>query len=562
MGQDTGMPHQNRSRLIKIFILIVIPACVYLLPAFFMPLMEPDEARYSLIPDEMNASGDYITPRLKGVLYFEKPPLSYWATAISFRIFGRNAFAARLFSALAAWGCIFLAYRMGLFFSDAQGGLYAAAVLATFAFHAAIGRINTLDMPLAFFVGIAIWSGFRFFAGAKTQRLWLYLLYGAGALAFLTKGLIGVVFPFGVVGIWLLVSRRFRDILYLFSPIGILAFAAISFPWLILVQKQHPDFFHFFFVQEHILRYTTQIHQRYEPFYYYIPVLFVGAMPWIAYLPEARKGMSWRSGFMGRDGGLFLLSWIGVIFLFFSFSSSKLIPYIAPVFPPLAVLFGMIFRQGQTAGTDSSQAWGGYRLFGVLQAALFIVALFIPIFLKKHGISWQAWLPVIAVPLLIQILLIVLPYQKKDATFPERFYAIYLLFALFLAFLTWPLTHFLSPYKSAYQVALAIEEKVPKTAELYQFGISLYGIDFYTGRRTAIVDDIGELTYGAKQLPVEEREKYFLYSNSFLDMVKGDNAIYCVTKNDGKIAILKKEASRMRLLWRNDAFSLLELNGG
>ncbi len=554
------MQDKNRLRLIKIFVLVVIPAFVYLLPGFFMPLMEPDEGRYSLIPAEMNISADYITPRLKGVVYLEKPPLSYWATAFSFRIFGKNAFAARLFSALAAWGCIILAYRMGLFFRDAQTGLYSAAVLTTFIYHAAIGRINTLDMPLAFFVSIAIWSGFRFFAGAKCQKRWLYFLYGAGALAFLTKGLVGVVFAFGVLGIWLIASRRFRDIFYLFSPLGMLAFVAISFPWLILIQQKNPDFFRFFFIQEHILRYATKIHQHYEPFYFYIPVLLAGGMPWIAYLPEARNGMSSGKDFPGRDGGLFLLSWIGLIFLFFSFSSSKLIPYMAPVFPPLALLFGLIFRRYEMSGNSATARVSfGCRFFGVLQAVLFIAALFIPVFLKKHGVALQAWLPIIAVPVLIQILIMILPYRMS--TLQGRLYSVYLLFALFLVFLTAPLTYFLSPYKSAYQVSQAIEEKVPKDDRLYQFGISLYGIDFYTGRRTAIVDDIGELAYGTRQLPLEESEKYFLYSNSFLNMVKGGKVIYCVTKNDERLARLKKEASRARVLWQNDVFSLLELNG-
>lgn len=557
-----GLQDKKRLRLIKIFVLVVIPAFVYLLPGFFMPLMEPDEGRYSLIPDEMNISGDYITPRLKGVVYFEKPPFSYWATALSFRIFGKNEFAARLFSALAAWGCIILTYRMGLFFSDTQTGLYAAAVLTTFIYHAAIGRINTLDMPLAFFVCIAIWSGFRFFAGAKSQKRWLYFLYSASALAFLTKGLIGIAFPFGVLAIWLIASKRFREIFYLFSPIGMLTFVVISFPWLILIQQKNPDFFRFFFIQEHILRYATQFHQHYEPFYYYIPVLLAGTMPWIAYLPEARKGMSLGINFLGRDGGLFLLCWIGVIFLFFSFSSSKLIPYITPIFSPIALLFGLIFcRYEISRNSTLANVSLGYRLLGVLQAVLFIAALFIPVFLKKHGVALQAWLPIIAVSVLIQILIMILPYSMSNKIGHGWFFSLYLLFALFLVFLTAPLTYFLSPYKSAYQISQAIEEKVPKNTKLYQFGISLFGIDFYTGRRTAIVDDIGELTYGTMQLPQEEREKHFLYSDSFLDMVKRGKDIYCVTKNDEKLARLKTEVSKVSVLWQNDAFSLLQLNG-
>ena len=159
-----------QDRSIKIVVLFLLPLLLYLVPLPFTPLMEPDEGRYSAIPSAMNATGDYVTPRLKAAVYFEKPPLSYWATAIFFRIFGENAFSSRLFAALCAWGCILLVYRMGLFFHDVRTGLYAAAVLTTFLYHFALGRINILDMPLAFLVCIAIWSGFRYFATAEKKK--------------------------------------------------------------------------------------------------------------------------------------------------------------------------------------------------------------------------------------------------------------------------------------------------------------------------------------------------------------------------------------------------------
>ncbi|MFH1910684.1 MAG: glycosyltransferase family 39 protein, partial [Pseudomonadota bacterium] len=254
----------------KTLVLFLIPLLLYVVPLPFSPLMEPDEARYSAISSAMNATGGYVTPRLKGVVYFEKPPLSYWATAVFFRIFGENEFSSRLFAALCAWGCILLVYRMGLFFHDARTGLYTAAVLSTFLYYAAIGRLNILDMPLAFLVCLAIWLGFRYFSSVERRKARLYLLYLFSALAFLAKGLIGIVFPLGVIVIWLAVSRRWREIPGLFSPIGIMVFSVVSLPWVILVQRENPDFFRFFFIQEHFLRYATRIHQHFEPFYFYL----------------------------------------------------------------------------------------------------------------------------------------------------------------------------------------------------------------------------------------------------------------------------------------------------
>jgi 4-amino-4-deoxy-L-arabinose transferase-like glycosyltransferase len=204
----------------KIFLIVIIPLFLYIFLLPVMPLIEPDEARYSDIPSLMNRTGDYITPHLNHVVYLEKPPLCYWATALLFKIFGENEFSSRLFAALCAWGCILLVYRMGTFFHDEKTGIYSAGVLSTFLYHSILGKINILDMPLTFFVCLATWAGYRFFAENCQRKGWLYLLYVSSALAFLTKGLIGIVFPFAILVLWLFISGRWRDVSRLFSPVG------------------------------------------------------------------------------------------------------------------------------------------------------------------------------------------------------------------------------------------------------------------------------------------------------------------------------------------------------
>jgi 4-amino-4-deoxy-L-arabinose transferase-like glycosyltransferase len=551
-----------QDRSIKIVVLFLIPMLLYLVPLPFTPLMEPDEGRYSAIPSAMNTTGDYVTPRLKAAVYFEKPPLAYWATAVFFRIFGENEFSSRLFAALCAWGCILLVYRMGLFFHDARTGLYAAAVLTTFLYHIAIGRINILDMPLAFLVCMAIWSGFRCFAAAEIKKGWLYLLYLFSALAFLAKGLIGIAFPFGVVVIWLLISGRWREIFTLFSPVGILIFSAVSLPWLILIQRENPDFFRFFFIQEHLLRYATRMHDRYQPFYFYLPIIMAGTLPWCAFLPEAIRGFGKRKKFFGSAGNRFLLTWFGLIFVFFSISSSKLIPYIAPVFLPLAICFGYFFRcyeERIAKGEEGAYVPLRFRLTGILQAVLFMAVLLAPVFLREHRVAWGNWWPWIAIPFFIQLLIAFLPDRIRRKTGRGWFAAIYLLFALFLVSLTLPVSQYLTPYKSAYPLSQAIMKHIPADATLYQYGMSLYGVDFYTGKRTPIVDDIGEVRYGSEQLPVAERERYFLTSESFFRLVHATDGIYCATENDEKLERLKKEVPALRVLWHNDAYTLVQL---
>ena len=551
-----------QDRSIKILVLFLFPLLLYLVPLPFTPLMEPDEGRYSAIPSAMNATGDYVTPRLKAAVYFEKPPLCYWATAVFFRIFGENEFSSRLFAALCAWGCILLVYRMGLFFHDARTGLYAAAVLSTFLYHVTLGRINILDMPLAFLVCIAIWSGFRYFATAEKKKLSLYLLYFFSALAFLAKGLIGVAFPFGILTIWLLTSGRWREVLGLFSAVGILIFSAVSLPWLVLVQRGNPDFFRFFFIQEHLLRYATRMHDHYQPFYFYIPIILAGTLPWCAFLPEAIRGLRKGEKLFSSTEKRFLLTWFGLIFLFFSISSSKLIPYITPVFIPLALGFGHFFRRYEERTVDGGAVATvplRYRLTGILQAILFMAVLVAPLFLREHRIAWENWWPWIVAPFLIQILILFLPDWIRRRAGRGCFATIYLLFAMFVVSLTAPVAQYLAPYKSAYPLSQAIRNHLPADATLYQYGMSLYGIDFYTGKRTPIVDDIGEVRYGSEQLPTAERERYFLTSESFFRLVQATDGIYCATQNDEKLERLKKEVPALRVLWHNDTYTLVQL---
>ena len=171
-------------------------------------LWEPDEARYSLIPSAMNETGNYVTPHIKNTIYLEKPPLAFWGTAVSFKIFGENDFSARLFTGLCAWGCILLTFFMGGRFRDEKTGLYAAAVLTISVFPFILGRINILDIPLTFFLCLSIWLGYLSLTSEK-KRYRSYLFYFTCALAFLTKGIIGVVFPFAILVIWLIWAADF-----------------------------------------------------------------------------------------------------------------------------------------------------------------------------------------------------------------------------------------------------------------------------------------------------------------------------------------------------------------
>jgi 4-amino-4-deoxy-L-arabinose transferase-like glycosyltransferase len=554
----------------KILFLVIIPLFLYIFLLPVMPLMEPDEARYSDISSLMNRTGDYITPRLNHVVYLEKPPLCYWATALSFKIFGENEFSSRLFVALCAWGCILLVYRMGTFFHDEKTGLYSAGVLGTFLYHSLLGKINILDIPLTFFVCLAIWAGYRYFAENCQRKGWLYLLYVSSALAFLTKGLIGIVFPCAIMILWLCISKRWGDILRLFSPVGVILFLLISCPWIILVQKANPDFLWFFFVQEHFLRYTTIFHARNHSDLFYIPVALAGALPWSAFLLKALKeGAEKRAPLFEAAERQLLLIWTFFILIFFSLSMSKLIPYIAPIFLPIAIFMGHLFRSYEDRTIHLEKDKGRRFLYDlpiILQSFMFTAIILLPFFIKNvklgkylENCQVEKWWWLLVLPVFIQVMLIFLPSLIKKRWGRGWFLTIVILSTLFWISIHFPIACFLTPSRSAYPVSKAIHALLPPNQELYQFRTSLYGIDFYNQIRTPLVDRVGELKYGVGQLPPDERFRYFLSHEEFIKRCKENGGLYCVTRYKEDVEELKKRVSVLEVLWDNGVFYLLRL---
>jgi 4-amino-4-deoxy-L-arabinose transferase-like glycosyltransferase len=314
------------------------------------PLYKADESRYGEISREMVASGDWVTPRLNGFKYFEKPPLQYWATAALFEMLGERDWVARLWTALVGIAGIALTCYAGNRLFGPPIGAYAAAVLAGSPLYVVLGQVNTLDMAVTFFLTGAM------FALCMQRPLWFWV---ACALAVLSKGLIGIVLPAGAVVLYLLLKRDWSLVQRLRILPGVLLFVVITAPWFVLVSARNPEFAHFFFVQEHFQRFTTEMHQRVHPWWYFVPVLAAGMVPWLVPLGHAAmRALRERS-----DAELLLWCWALAVFVFFSLSSSKLPPYILPIFPALALL------AARSLTSSVSRAQSGLLLIAALAAA-------------------------------------------------------------------------------------------------------------------------------------------------------------------------------------------------
>ncbi len=329
----TGAAAARRSRIAIAVLFVFVVAWFATLGGDV--LLNPDEGRYATIALGMLRSGDWITPRLNGLLYFEKPPLQYWAGAASLAIFGINEFAARLWPGLAGLASVLLVGYTARQLWGARAGQFGLVIAGTTTWIVANSHFLALDAGLNGALTLTL-CGFllaeRLGIGPGAQRGWMLMVWVGMALAMLSKGLIGVLIPAAVLVLFTLWRRDFslwRRLQWVWGP---LVFVALAAPWFVLVSLRNPDFAWFFFVHEHFQRYLTTAHHRTGAWWYFLPILLVGFMPWTGALPWLLRAR--RTDFAAS----LLVLWAGFVFVFFSLSSSKLPSYILPMFPALALL--------------------------------------------------------------------------------------------------------------------------------------------------------------------------------------------------------------------------------
>jgi 4-amino-4-deoxy-L-arabinose transferase-like glycosyltransferase len=328
--------------------LLAILAIVVAFDNLQRPLANPDEGRYSEISREMKASGDWITPRLNGIKYFEKPPLQYWASALALKLFGESEITARLYVALCGLLTLAIVGYTGARLATSEAGVLSAIALLSSPYFVALGGIVTLDMGLTLWTTVAL-CAFLIAEGAAedadARRSWMLVAWAGAAFAVLSKGLVGAVFPAAAFVLYWMVSRDRKALRRLHWKPGLAVFLAITAPWFVAVSLANPEFARFFFVHEHFERFLTTTHHRVAPPWYFLPIVFVGFLPWMFALPAAALH-ALRSE---RPSGEFLASfrpltfaliWAVFVVGFFSLSSSKLPGYILPAFPALALVLG------------------------------------------------------------------------------------------------------------------------------------------------------------------------------------------------------------------------------
>lgn len=487
--------------------------CLMIAGLGLRPFSTPDEGRYVEIPREMVASGEWIVPHLNGLPYFEKPPLVYWIQACALKCFGGSPFAMRLPLVLVAFlGCL-IVYAFVRAHQGARAALLSAMILGLSPLYFYLSRFLVLDLFLSVFMTAALLS---FFMATQRPAGIYSVLYGVFlGLAVLTKGLVGLVLPGGVILIWIVLGRHWHLLYRAFHPLALMSFAIVAVPWHLWVHMRNAHFGWFYFIHEHFLRYTTSVHSRFQPWWFFIPTIILGFFPWIVWGKNILRRQEGAP--LKRNLNTFLWVWIGVIVTFFSLSQSKLIPYILPIFPPLAMLVGSCLTRkvDESRGIQDATApwvygvlccvmglaiWGA-RYFGIIQVTggldvnellTALLSVLGALFLWQG--TWTLW------------------RRPKGGALLARVFGFQVIFLGFLIVID-PLVQ---RYRSCEELAHLMNAQNPK-ASVVVFGFYPQDLPVYLGCTVKVLSYEGELVFGHEISPGND---VMITSDRFRELVR------------------------------------------
>jgi 4-amino-4-deoxy-L-arabinose transferase-like glycosyltransferase len=378
----------KRDFWLDILIILVIAAVFLLYKLGSYPLFVPDEGRYPEVAREMLATGHWLSPTILNTPFLDKPILYYWVEAFSMHLFGVNIWAIRLPGVIfGMFGCVISYVIAGSCFSR-SAGLFAAAFLLLGPLYFGAAHYANMDLQFAIWFSASMGSfilGLKWRYFRHKRNICMILMYVFAALAFLTKGLMGFVFPVLIIGLWVVLFKRWVLLKYMHVPIGLCVFFVIVLPWVFASQHINPHFFYYFFYFQQVGRYVGQSYNNPMPFWFYLPICIIGMLPWttLSFAAWPRIRLIW--GYMGsclekqyvneyecfKPEGVvaFLVLWILVLFVFFSIPTSKIVGYILPIMVPMAVLFGVYFT-GYVKRI-------GFYVFSWLNVLLFVILGFV-----------------------------------------------------------------------------------------------------------------------------------------------------------------------------------------
>jgi 4-amino-4-deoxy-L-arabinose transferase-like glycosyltransferase len=479
----------NRASVLRIGLAALVTLAVFYL-CFFSGLgafgfLGPDEPRYAWVARAMVETHDWITPRLYGRPWFEKPVLYYWAAAAAFRSLGVSEFAARLPSAAGALAAAVALVWAGFRLYGATAAWAVALIFPTCIGVFGFARAATMDMLFTGALTVALVAAYR--AGREDGPPHYPALATFGiflGLATLAKGPVAIVLAGGSVLVWALATLRPARAGRLFHPLAIAAFGLVAVPWYAVCAIRNPGFARSFLLEQNFERFLTPMYHHIRPGWFFGPVILLGMAPWtIVLLGVTLRGIGWflRGGW--RDApGTFLACWAIVPLVFFSFSQSKLPGYILPSLPPLALLTASFLAAGIEGGS-----WSTRWLLAAVGLTWVGLGLSAGVWLRRLPAEWvaashEAIIAGISASAAAGMLIAILSAWKRPR-------AALVLSSLLMAALIVTINHEfaprLDPYLSA-RAAARLASSLPANAAPAAYRLrrgQLYGLNFYLARQ-------------------------------------------------------------------------------
>ena len=541
----------------KAFIILAgLFALLYLGTLSFRPLYTPDEPRYAEIARELIIHNDWVVPKLNNLAYFEKPVMGHWLNALSLKVFGENAFAVRFSSALLA---LLTALMLGWFvrrFADRRLAFMTATIYLTSGLVFGVGTYAVLDTPLNFFLTGTLIAFFCASERKKWDHAKIGYLLTAGAFcggAFLTKGFLAFAFPGSIILVFLLWQKRWKSILSLpWIPLIMLILTAA--PWAIMIHQRDGDFWHYFIFVEHIERFIgDKSSQHPQGWWFFIPVIIAGSLPWMLLLPQIIKGYGNKyKEFFKKPLLRYAVCWTVFPFLVCSASSGKLITYILPCFPGIAILiaFGLneYIKAGKFKDFDLTLKILCRALCIAVTAVAVVQILFSQNIIKRglYGADETYKWAIAATALLIWAKLLHIAVKREDAYTKFGHFAFGAIIIMFAFHLVVP--GFIEIKKAPIAQLEKFKGKVNDKTILVSYKNLISSVCWtFKCDNVYLYHKAGELTYGLKRAP-----QRLLKKEDFLKTIKKpiNNVVIIMDSNKHRKTLPDFESG----VWENKVF--------
>ncbi|MCX5815699.1 MAG: glycosyltransferase family 39 protein [Proteobacteria bacterium] len=517
--------NNSRSNIRHLLIILLFSYVFFFYGMGEYSLKEPDEGRYAEIPREMIELNDYTVPHLNYVRYFEKPPLFYWAVAASYKLFGVNEWSFRFANAFSAFLCMLSLYIfVRRWFGERAAFLSSIVLISSFGFFS-MARIVTIDMFFTLWLSLSLFCFLGYYRERKP--LFIYFFYVFLAFATLSKGIVAIILLIVTIIIFLLIEKKTSFIKEMRIIKGIIIYGVIALPWFIAISLKESEFFYFFVIDQHFLRFFTAKHKRTGSLFYFLPVLIGGMFPWSILIPRSIISLWKRS-----EIRLFLI-WSGIVLLFFSVSKSKLPPYILPVFPPLAIVIGCFFD-------DIWDRVAGITLEAAIYIIIFILFAIAPfLFWNTTVIGWVSQISteaiyvfqslkvvLICVSILSAIIVFAL-FFRRFTTYASLFLILSSFSFLFVSLLMVLNIKTIDSLNSTKGLSNTINRNIHEGDLLINYGAYDQTLPFYTRRNVVIAAYKGELEMGSKY---KDAKNIFISEDDFIKLLKSEKRVFSVLK--------------------------------